>query len=67
LLPQRSMKIPPYPPLAKGGWGDFHINDGWRNTNYLISLSSKIRTTYIYRAIYERRRVGVTENLRTIF
>jgi len=23
---QRSMKIPPYPPLAKGGWGDFHIN-----------------------------------------
>ncbi len=25
LLPQRSMKIPPYPPLVKGGWGDFHI------------------------------------------
>ncbi|MHB8092095.1 MAG: glycosyltransferase family 4 protein [Syntrophales bacterium] len=23
---QRSMKIPPCPPLAKGGWGDFHIN-----------------------------------------
>jgi len=22
---QRSMKIPPNPPLAKGGWGDFHI------------------------------------------
>jgi len=20
------MKIPPYPPLVKGGWGDFHIN-----------------------------------------
>ena len=27
LLPQRSMKIPPYPPLVKGGWGDFHINN----------------------------------------
>jgi predicted glycosyltransferase/peptidoglycan/xylan/chitin deacetylase (PgdA/CDA1 family) len=37
LLPQRRMKIPPYPPLVKGeymtspplvkgGWGDFHIN-----------------------------------------
>jgi hypothetical protein len=26
LLPQRSMKIPPSPPLVKGGWGDFHIN-----------------------------------------
>ena len=26
LLPQRSMKIPPYPPLVKGEWGDFHIN-----------------------------------------
>ena len=26
LLPQQSMKIPPYPPLVKGGWGDFHIN-----------------------------------------
>ena len=25
LLPQRSMKIPPCPPLAKGGWGDFYI------------------------------------------
>ena len=23
---QRNMKIPPCPPLAKGGWGDFHIN-----------------------------------------
>jgi len=27
LLPQRSMKIPPYPPLVKGGWGDFHIKE----------------------------------------
>ncbi|MDO9585189.1 MAG: hypothetical protein Q7I93_01740, partial [Syntrophales bacterium] len=25
LLPQRNLKIPPYPPLVKGGWGDFHI------------------------------------------
>jgi acetolactate synthase-1/2/3 large subunit len=23
---QRMMKIPPCPPLAKGGWGDFHTN-----------------------------------------
>ena len=23
----RSMKIPPYPPLEKGGWGDFHRNN----------------------------------------
>ena len=22
---QRTMKIPPYPPLEKGGWGDFQV------------------------------------------
>jgi len=27
LLPQRSRKIPPYPPLPKGGWENFHIKD----------------------------------------
>jgi methylthioribose-1-phosphate isomerase len=33
---QRSMKIPPNPPLAKGGWGDFIINsDGDQTLNSL--------------------------------
>ena len=25
MLPQRSIKIPPYPPLGKGGMGGFYI------------------------------------------
>ena len=24
---QRTMKIPPYPPLEKGGWGDFQVKE----------------------------------------
>jgi hypothetical protein len=38
LLPQRSMKIPPYPPLVKGGWGDFHINRIKRLAEYRKSV-----------------------------
>jgi len=28
------MKIPPYPPLTKGGWGDFHIKLMEQMPNY---------------------------------
>jgi acyl-CoA synthetase (AMP-forming)/AMP-acid ligase II len=34
------MKIPPYPPLVKGGWGDFHIKEEQMNVGKLLTKAA---------------------------
>jgi hypothetical protein len=49
------MKIPPYPPLVKGEWGDFHINHsgglidfGLNGANSLQLISRLLRLHAFY-------------------
>ena len=49
------MKIPPYTPLAKGGWGDFHINStSGKGIRSLGVLAEPITRNKIYLTLLEK-------------
>ena len=51
---QRTRKIPPYPPLEKGGWGDFQVKEEINHVQQAVNqLTEKILEDDSFRISYE--------------